>query len=350
MVALAEYLASRYAAGEERVTALLDNTEIHIAPTLNPDGFERKTLFGQSIRENAHNKDLNRAFPTWEQLGNTREELLRDREPEVRAAVEWILDNPFVLSINFHDGAVVANYPWDQANTRPWERSAVFTGRPSGPTNLTPDSAEFESLARQYAARHATMSDPAKVGSCPLGTFQHGVTNGVDWYEVIGGMQDFNYLYSNCMEITVELSCTKKPPASKLQGEWENNRDSLLTYLEQGGRAVRGLVTDEAGQPLPGAAVRVEGRMKDVLTSEEGEYWRVLVPGRYRLKAVAGDRESEEVEVLVKEGEAGREGPTVNLQLTRYHSYKFGFEERVFFYNGTIDVVHTNNDQCKNIV
>lgn len=48
-----------------------------------------------------------------------------------------------------------------------------------------------------------------------------------------GGMQDYNYLYGNCLEITVELSCCKHPKADALSQEWKMNKESLLAYMEK---------------------------------------------------------------------------------------------------------------------
>lgn len=48
-----------------------------------------------------------------------------------------------------------------------------------------------------------------------------------------GGMQDYNYVWADCFEITLELSCCKYPLTSELQQEWENNHESLLSFIEK---------------------------------------------------------------------------------------------------------------------
>lgn len=46
-------------------------------------------------------------------------------------------------------------------------------------------------------------------------------------------MQDFNYLSSNDLEVTLELGCDKYPSASSLHQEWLDNKDALLEYIWQ---------------------------------------------------------------------------------------------------------------------
>ncbi len=46
-------------------------------------------------------------------------------------------------------------------------------------------------------------------------------------------MQDYNYVNTNCFEITFELSCCKYPLASTLPAEWDNNKEALLQFMEE---------------------------------------------------------------------------------------------------------------------
>eukprot|EP00092_Neocalanus_flemingeri_P011116 GFUD01011970.1.p1 GENE.GFUD01011970.1~~GFUD01011970.1.p1 ORF type:complete len:636 (-),score=156.99 GFUD01011970.1:106-2013(-) len=307
LVGLAEHLVKNYGV-IERITKLIDTTEIHLLPTMNPDGFERVT------RGNFNGVDLNRGFPGQESLSIEREELFEDREKEVVSVMKWILDNPFVASINFHDGAVVANYPYDEKSLQPWKKTSLFRDHHNTDVSklkLTPDNEEFVRLASLYSANHRTMHN----GNHSCEKFDRGITNGADWYEIKGGMQDFNYLYTNCMEITLELSCVKKPKAYMLQAEWENNREALVAYLETARGAVHGVVTDQEGNTVDRARIEVIGRAKDVLTTERGEYWRVLAPGKHKVRAVLGDLQSDEVEVEINDDWTSEVGPKVDLQI-----------------------------------
>jgi len=188
----------------DSITELVDTTDITIIPTMNPDGFDRGTEGACSGadyatgRFNEENIDLNRNFPTWADVNKTREELFAGRQVETQHMMRLILREPWVLSANFHDGAVVASYPYDDYGGKP-----VDTG-----IAATPDHSFFKHLASSYATSHLTMLDQSV---CTRWFFYDGITNGADWYALYGGMQDFNYLYTNDMEITLELSCCKYP-------------------------------------------------------------------------------------------------------------------------------------------
>jgi hypothetical protein len=61
-----------------------------------------------------------------------------------------------------------------------------------------------------------------------------------------GGMQDWNYLWTGDMELTIELSYRKWPDAEDLPGFWQANKQSLLSYIELvRTTGVRGIVRDD---------------------------------------------------------------------------------------------------------
>ena len=120
-----------------------------------------------------------------------------------------------------------------------------------------------------------------RIGSaCKGNYFPGGITNGAHWYTLSGGMQDYNYHYTNCFEITLELSCCKYPWASTLKHFWSENKDSLIAYIQQVHSGVKGLVKRN-GTAVAGAEVKVVGNSKLIKTTKQGEYWRLLTPGKY---------------------------------------------------------------------
>ena len=103
-------------------------------------------------------------------------------------------------------------------------------------------------------------------------------------------MQDFNYLFSNAFELTMELSCCKYPNETQALSEWDNNRESLLSYLESVRLGIKGVIRDKKGKPVARAKVVVEGIDKPIYTTKRGEYWRLLIPGNYKVRAVGKGR------------------------------------------------------------
>lgn len=259
---LTDYMLTRYGT-DPRITQLIQETEIWLVPLMNPDGLERNT------RYNANNRDLNRSFPEWpaEFSGTIFDGApLRatGREPEVRAVMEWSAANSFVLSANMHTGALVVNYPYDDDDL------------PSGTNAPTPDDALIRELSLRYSR-----SNPPMYNST---VFPQGIVNGTVWYSVSGGMQDWNYRYLGCIEVTLELSNTKRPSSTTLATLWENNRESMLRYMESVHIGIRGVVRDRlTGAPVY-ARVRIDDNPQPVFTDPDvGDYHRLVLPGTYRL-------------------------------------------------------------------
>lgn len=201
MIYLARLLLDQYGK-EQRITDIINNSEVYIMPSMNPDGFEN------SQRYNANGADLNRSFPDF---NHDPSDTTTGRPTEVTDIMSFHNDMMFNLAVNFHGGALIFNIPWDAIpNTG---------GKKFG------DDSIIYALAHQYADQNPSMKQESG------GSFDHGVTYGYEWYEVDGGMQDWSCYYRHAIHATVELSNTKYPSASSLVGYWNENRESMLNFL-----------------------------------------------------------------------------------------------------------------------
>ncbi|KAL6740828.1 hypothetical protein Aduo_014144 [Ancylostoma duodenale] len=303
LIRLADYLCDAAIRKDKEVLQLLNSTSIHILPSMNPDGFnlalntdprDRGWLTG---RGNANGVDLNRDFPDLDGIFYELEKMKvprfdhlmdlfaddKERQPETVAVGQWTLSLPFVLSANLHEGDLVANYPFDSTHQ---EGVSQYSA--------SPDDGTFRWLAQKYASNHAHMAknDHPPCDGTTKDAFarQGGITNGAKWYSVSGGMQDFNYLATNAMELTLELGCEKMPEGEQLPQLWEDNKKALMEYMFAVHSGIKGLVSDAVtGEPIEGAVVWIRNGtdklpIRHPVTSWLlGDYYRILPAGKYEV-------------------------------------------------------------------
>ncbi|XP_046556906.1 carboxypeptidase E-like [Haliotis rubra] len=314
LLRLIDFLCEGYKQNDQLIHFLVNSIHIHIMPSMNPDGWEQayrnynyaKEKGGDPDwligRANNNSVDLNRNFPDLNSIMYQHEAEHKGRnnhlekvefaiknvtnlQPETRAVMKWLARIPFVLSANLHGGDLVANYPYDTTRS----------GKPQEYTKA-PDDATLRYLARSYAKEHTKMGQPHKAcdmtGDDNFGE-QGGITNGGEWYSVPRGMQDYNYLDTNCFEITLELGCTKFPWDWDLEDYWKENKDALIFYILQSHIGVKGLVKTTDGVPVKDAAIKTTNMTSgeyiahDILTAADGDYYRLLIDGYYRITVVA---------------------------------------------------------------
>ena len=242
------------------IVNLVNNLDIFIFPNTNPDGTYyggNNTVTG-ARRANANGIDMNRNYA--DPHGSAHPDG-NAYQTETQWFMQLAQDYPFVMAANFHGGAEVMNYPWDNTYTR------------------HADDAWWQYVSREYADLvHA-------VNSNYMTDENNGITNGADWYTIGGGRQDYMNGYCQCREITIECSTTKNPSASQLPSFWNYNHNAMLTYMEECLNGVHGFVYDaNTNQPLDGVTVTVQDHDDEysiVSTHEAGDFHRPIKGGSY---------------------------------------------------------------------
>uniref|UniRef100_A0A673UUC5 Carboxypeptidase M n=1 Tax=Suricata suricatta TaxID=37032 RepID=A0A673UUC5_SURSU len=272
---LIEYLVTNDGKDAE-VTKLINSTRIHLMPSMNPDGFEsvvKPDCFYSNGRENSNYYDLNRNFPDAFEFNNV------SRQPETAAVMEWLKTETFVLSANLHGGALVASYPFDN-------------GVPGEPPR-----------ARLWLPEPRVELRTLRLEGTVLPKHPNGIENMYFIRQISSGMQDYNYIWAQCFEITLELSCCKYPHEEKLPFFWNKNKASLIEYIKQVHLGVKGQVFDQNGNPLPNVIVEVQNRKHicPYRTNKFGEYYLLLLPGSYMINVTVPGHDPYLTKVVIPE-------------------------------------------------
>ncbi len=270
---LIEEMASKYGSDAE-LTELINNTEIFIMPSMNPDGSHLKQ------RANAKRIDLNRNFPEIvDQDANTT----NGRALETQLMMQFQVSRQFSLSANFHGGTIVANYPWDSRY------------------DLHPLNDFIKELSLGYSELNPEMRRSSE--------FEGGVTNGAAWYVVKGGMQDWSYIWHNDLQITIELSHAKWPRFSEIPGFYASNRDSMVWYMKQ---IHQGAGFKFARGNVEGAVVikQTSPVSKDLgsFAFNRSEFYKVLPEGSYTLSIKEKSGASQLINMKVESGKVRGNG------------------------------------------
>lgn len=239
---------------DAKITSLVDSVELFVMVSMNPDGSDAQT------RANAEGADLNRDFPDFSVSGDDQN-TSQGRQVETQAIMRFQDQRNFSLSANFHGGAEVVNFPWDTIEDK------------------HPEEPLFRELSLVYASRVPYIAQSSE--------FKDGITNGFEWYEVNGGMQDWSNHWYNDMQLTIELSSEKWPDYSEIAGFWKNNRNALYSYatmIEQGA----GFYTENASTTGKVKITRMSKGQVEQSVGEydfrHGEFYKVLEVGHYRFE------------------------------------------------------------------
>ena len=277
---------------DPQVQNVLQNVDLYICPLENPDGTYKSSntqiSSSASSRYNWNNVDMNRNYPFLPGVSGSA-----NVQPETQAYINFVSDKNFVMSVNFHGGAELTNFPWDV-----WRSS----------TRTHADDAWYRYICQNYVDQCQAVDPTYMVGETAYNPGCGAVTEGGDWYEITGSRQDYMNYYQHCREVTMEVHFDKVVTSnSELPTYWTNSKTALLNYVMECTYGFRGLVTDAVtGEPIDGAKVFVQNH--DTFNSEVyshfplGAYYRPIKAGTYTVEVSADCYETQTFTITTTDG------------------------------------------------
>lgn len=224
------------AIGREAVVALAprirDIRGMIIVPDANPDGHASHTRDLEPIAEEPEGSlslsalaltDRNRCFP--DRCDGKR----RCTAPEVDGLMALIARHRPRSVIGVHAGALVVSLPYDASCTQPFNTfppAKIYTPGPSWDAHVAAARVFVDALADR-----TELLVPS------------GYTNGAQWYELFGGMQDFALMHGARISMTLEVSVRKSPSGADVARVLDN----VVPAMEA---LARSLVGDEVHRPM----------------------------------------------------------------------------------------------------
>ncbi len=216
---------------DDRITSLVNDTELYIAPLVNPDGRERQR------RENASDIDLNRNYGyQWHLTSGSSDQPFT--ESEVRSVVDQMLNRHYLMSLSFHTTAAYINYVW----------------------NYSPRDTPDEDL----------IYDLSEIYEGPTG---YEVTNGYDWYQTYGDTNDFSYGSMGVLDWTIETDNEDIPAVTQM------NLEATLDLFDEARGGIAGTVTDaDNGAPLQALVIADPATWPVYSDPANGYFHRLVKP------------------------------------------------------------------------
>ncbi|XP_077542076.1 carboxypeptidase M-like [Haemaphysalis longicornis] len=306
LIRLASHLLQEYDQ-DEAVARVVNGTEVHIIFWLEP-----VTVQG-TPKDDCSADDLGgdelAGFPDY---FNDKAAMLTDDSrlsEQAQLLAQWIRRGRFVLGAHLRggDGDVAVAYGFRNG----------FLSRNS------PIAAPDEDVLRNLSLGYAQLQPEMKKGAphCPGGHlrgFPGGVTSAAAWKKRPGSVQDYAYVREGTLVLDLAISCCRVPSEQTLRRLWMDNKNAMVHLLREVQRALRGYVKAPDGTHIPGALLTIRGRNVGFRSSDQGEFWRMLLPGTYMLLVSARGYLPDAVSVTVPE-QGQKMEPVVVVLSPRLH-------------------------------